>query len=109
MSRTYAEQLLDHIGRPGVEIDVMRGAANALNQQTAEIERLRAALARYGDKDRMAWAPAELQPTIDRALAQRMERFDSLSVGVAGRVLPAADGKGKALPLPRQPLDFCAQ
>lgn len=68
MSRTYAEQLLDHIGRPGVETDVMRGAANALNQATAEIEKLRKALVLYGDRDRMAWAPSDLQPTIDRAL-----------------------------------------
>lgn len=48
MSRTYAEQLRDGIGgnaRP-VGSDVLRGAADALDHQAAEIDRLRAELDR---------------------------------------------------------------
>lgn len=40
-----------------------------MENAAAEIEALRAALYRYGDRKRMAFAPAELQPTIDAALA----------------------------------------
>lgn len=36
----------------------------------AENKRLREALRRYGDRTRMAWAPAELQDTIDAAMAE---------------------------------------
>lgn len=36
----------------------------------AEIELLREALRRYGDRAQMAQAPAELRPVIDAALAE---------------------------------------
>lgn len=40
-----------------------------------EIELLRYALVQYGDKSRMSWAPAHLQPVIDAAFqAQKQER-----------------------------------
>lgn len=37
----------------------------------AEVERLREALRRYGDRIRMATAPAELQQTIDDAMGEK--------------------------------------
>lgn len=41
-----------------------------MGQAADEIERLRTALRRYGDRTRMAWAPAELQETIDAAISE---------------------------------------
>ncbi len=38
-----------------------------------EVERLREALAKYGDRVRMSMAPAHLQQEIDRALAEYRE------------------------------------
>lgn len=56
--------------------DIYRRAAAAIIAQhyapvIAENERLREALRRYGDRIRMAMAPAELQQTIDDALGAK--------------------------------------
>lgn len=40
------------------------------DRDQAEIARLREALRRYGDRNRMSWAPAELQETIDTAMSE---------------------------------------
>ena len=42
--------------------------AAELAERDAEVKRLRAVVVRYGDRIRMAMAPAELQQTIDEAL-----------------------------------------
>lgn len=50
-----------------------RDGATTVVACKAEIEQLREALRCYGDKNRMASAPAELQSAIDRALAPAKE------------------------------------
>ena len=41
-----------------------------------EIVRLRAALRQYGDRNRMAWAPSDLQATIDAAMSEPVTAAD---------------------------------
>lgn len=66
-----------HSRRENVRDDLTQGrkwVQDALCQEAAdEIDRLRAALRRYGDRASMSFAPPELQPTIDAAFAKREE------------------------------------
>jgi hypothetical protein len=41
-----------------------------------EIVRLRTALRQYGDRNRMAWAPPDLQATIDAAMSEPLTAAD---------------------------------
>jgi len=63
--------MADLVERLRHEVTVGSGTVTPLRHEAAdEIARLRAALRRYGDRTRMAWAPAELQETIDAAMAE---------------------------------------
>lgn len=60
-------------------VDALKAKDAALAAKDAEIERLQSALSLYGDRARMSRAPAQLQETIDRAMATayaRAERVD---------------------------------
>jgi len=60
----------DIVDRLRHQVTIGTGQVTPLRKEAAaEIERLRTALRRYGDRDRMAWAPPELQSTIDAAMA----------------------------------------
>lgn len=62
---TKDEYLHELTGRAA---DAITALTRQLGERDAENKRLRAVVVRYGDRIRMAMAPAELQQTIDEAL-----------------------------------------
>lgn len=68
------ESLTSQVEQLGPENERVRKLLTEFDQRhdrdQAEIDRLRLVVRQYGDRVRMAWAPAGLQETIDAAMAE---------------------------------------